>query len=96
MSVKPKLRPTTTPARAPAPAAARASNRPRARFATATSDSITGTSISTPTTVARAAHDCRPNRLMATATASSKKLDVPIIAAGAAMSWRMRTTHASP
>ncbi len=47
---------------------------------------MTGTSTSTPTTVASAAPEFSPNRLMATATASSKKLDVPIKAAGAAMS----------
>ena len=39
---------------------------------------------STPTTVASAAPDCRPNRLMAAATASSKKLLAPISADGAA------------
>ena len=44
--------------------------------------SITGTSTSTPTTVARVAPEERPNRLMATATASSKKLDAPIIPDG--------------
>jgi hypothetical protein len=44
------------------------------RFAKATSDSITGTSTSTPTTVARAAPEFRPKRPMATATASSKKV----------------------
>lgn len=51
-----------------------------------TSDSITGTSTSTPTTVARAAPDCIPNREMATATANSKKLLAPIMPAGAATS----------
>jgi len=55
------------------------------RLANHTSDSITGTSTSTPTTVARAAPECRPNNEIATATASSKKLDVPIIQAGAAI-----------
>ena len=52
------------------------------RLAKATNDSMTGTSMSTPTTVARAAPDSSPKRLIATATASSKKLDVPISAAG--------------
>tara|TARA_B100001248_G_scaffold218390_1_gene173783 strand:+ start:300 stop:563 length:264 start_codon:yes stop_codon:yes gene_type:complete len=33
-----------------------------------------GTSTSTPTTVARAAFDCSPNKEIAVATASSKKL----------------------
>lgn len=42
--------------------------------------------MSTPTLVARAAPLCQPNRLMATATANSKKLEAPIIPAGAAMS----------
>ena len=50
-----------------------------------TSHSMAGTSTRTPTTVANAAPDRNPNRLMATATASSKKLDAPIRAAGAAM-----------
>src|SRR5689334_8697507 len=49
-----------------------------------TTDSMTGTSISTPTTVARAAPDSKPNKLMAAATASSKKLLAPISAEGAA------------
>jgi hypothetical protein len=39
-----------------------------------TTESMTGTSIRTPTTVASAAPDWKPNRLMAAATASSKKL----------------------
>jgi hypothetical protein len=38
-----------------------------------------------PTTVARAAPELKPNRLMAAATASSKKLDAPIKADGQAM-----------
>ena len=50
-----------------------------------TTSSITGTSISTPTTVASAAPELKPNRLMAAATASSKKLDAPISADGQAM-----------
>jgi hypothetical protein len=58
---------------------------PRVRLAKATSDSITGTSTSTPTTVTSAAPEFRPNRPMATATASSKKFDVPISAQGAAI-----------
>ncbi len=53
-------------------------------------DSITGTSTRTPTTVARAAPDPIPKRLIAAATASSKKFDAPIRAAGAA------THHATP
>ena len=46
-----------------------------------------GTSTRTPTTVAKAAPEFIPNRDIATATASSKKLDVPIKQAGAAISW---------
>lgn len=57
----------------------------RVRLANATSDNITGTSTKTPTTVAKAAPELRPNKAMATATANSKKLDVAIIQAGAAM-----------
>ena len=49
---------------------------------TRTTNSITGTSMSTPTTVASAAPDSNPNRLMAAATASSKKLLAPISADG--------------
>jgi hypothetical protein len=49
-----------------------------------TTDSITGTSISTPTTVASAAPELKPNRLIAVATASSKKLLAPIKADGQA------------
>ena len=43
---------------------------------------MTGTSISTPTTVASAAPEFRPNKEMATATDNSKKLLAPIIDAG--------------
>ena len=53
----------------------------------ATTDSMTGTSTSTPTTVANAAPDSSPNRLIAAATASSKKFDAPISADGAAAQW---------
>ena len=49
-----------------------------------TSISITGTSISTPTTVASAAPDDSPNSIVAVAMATSKWFDAPIIAAGAA------------
>jgi len=45
-------------------------------------DNITGTSTSTPTTVANAAPDPGPNSVIATATASSKKLLAPISAPG--------------
>ena len=64
--------------------AAPASYQPFERFTIATTDSITGTSIRTPTTVASAAPELKPNRLMAAATASSKKLLAPISAEGAA------------
>jgi hypothetical protein len=47
-------------------------------------DSITGTSTRTPTTVARAAPEEGPKSVMATATASSKKLLAPMRAPGAA------------
>ena len=55
------------------------------RLANTTSESITGTSTNTPTTVAKAAPEFSPNKLIATATASSKKFEVPISAAGAAV-----------
>ena len=42
--------------------------------------------MSTPTVVARAAGLVVPNKVIATATASSKKFDAPIIPAGAAIS----------
>ncbi len=48
--------------------------------------SMTGTSTRTPTTVASVAPDDIPNRLIETATASSKKFDAPIIPEGAAIS----------
>jgi hypothetical protein len=47
-----------------------------------TTESITGTSIKTPTTVASAAPELKPKRLIAAATASSKKLLAPIRAEG--------------
>jgi hypothetical protein len=59
----------------------------------ATTDSMTGTSTSTPTTVANAAPDSSPNKLIAAATASSKKLDAPISADGAA---RQTVTRKEP
>ena len=61
-------------------------NVPLVALAILTNDSMMGTSVSTPTVVANAAPLCSPKRLIATATASSKKLDAPIIPAGAAMS----------
>nr|WP_283808885.1 hypothetical protein [Lujinxingia vulgaris] len=57
---------------------------------------MTGTSMSTPTTVASAATEESPKMLIATATASSKKLEVPIIAAGAATLKGSLSTRAMP
>ena len=45
---------------------------------------MTGTSIKTPTTVAKAAPEWNPNKLIAAATANSKKLEAPIKADGQA------------
>ena len=47
-------------------------------------ESMTGTSIRTPTTVASAAPELNPKRLIAAATANSKKLLAPMSADGAA------------
>ena len=57
---------------------------------------MTGTSTRTPTTVVRAAPEFNPNRLIATATASSKKFEVPISAQGAATLNGTRHTQAAP
>ena len=59
-------------------------NQSRVRLQTWQTDSITGTSTRTPTTVARAAPEEGPKSVMATATASSKKLLAPMRAPGAA------------
>ena len=64
-----------------------AGNQLRVLLAILTNINITGTSTSTPTTVANAAPDCKPKREIAIATANSKKLLAPIIPAGAATSW---------
>src|SRR5690554_1435695 len=64
--------------------AARRSKCARERLARATRESITGTSTRTPTTVTRAAPEFRPKSPIATATASSKKFEVPMRAQGAA------------
>ncbi|MDZ7926183.1 MAG: hypothetical protein U5L46_03270 [Agrobacterium sp.] len=53
-------------------------------FAILTSIGVTGTSVSTPTTVAKVAPDRVRKREMATATESSKKLEAPITPPGAA------------
>ena len=73
-----------------------AGNQWRVRLAKATSESITGTSTKTPTTVAKAAPDPSPKRLIATATASSKKFEVPISAQGAATLKGMPQARAAP
>jgi len=67
------------PSRAPP-----ASYQPLVRFTIRTTDSITGTSIRTPTTVASAAPESKPKRLIAAATASSKKFEAPMSAEGPA------------
>ena len=59
-----------------------ASYQPRVAFTILTTESMTGTSIRTPTTVASAAPELNPNRLIAAATASSKKFEAPISAEG--------------
>ena len=68
-----------------------AGNHLRVLLAILTNINITGTSTSTPTTVANAAPDCKPKREIATATANSKKLLAPIIPAGGATSWVIST-----
>src|SRR5690606_21869839 len=73
-----------------------AGNLSRVRFAMATRLSITGTSTSTPTTVASAAPEFSPKSPIATATASSKKFDVPISAQGAATRWGTAHSQAHP
>ena len=61
-------------------------NQLRVLLQNQTSESITGTSTRTPTTVANAAPEFRPKILIATATANSKKFDVAIKDPGATMS----------
>lgn len=56
-------------------------------FAIRTRISITGTSVRRPTTVASTTGLSVPNSEIATATDNSKKLDAPIIAAGADILW---------
>ena len=62
-------------------------NQDVVRLAILVRKSITGTSAKTPTMVTRTAGEEAPNKVMATATESSKKLEAPIMPAGAAMSW---------
>ena len=49
-----------------------------------TNINITGTSMSTPTTVAKAAPEDKPNSMAAVAMATSKWFEAPIMAEGAA------------
>ena len=65
-------------------AAPRPSYHPLLELTTFTTNSMTGTSISTPTTVASAAPELKPNKLIAAATANSKKFEAPISADGQA------------
>ena len=58
----------------------------RVLLQTETRTNIRGTSMSTPTTVANAAPEERPNKTTAVAIATSKWLEAPIKATGAA-SW---------
>src|SRR3990172_8203371 len=71
-------------------------NQPRVWLQNEQTESMTGTSTRTPTTVASVAPEVSPNREMAVATASSKKLLAPISAPGAATEWGTRNHHASP
>ena len=66
-----------------------ASYQPRVLFTIFTTESMTGTSIRTPTTVASAAPELKPNRLIAAATANSKKLLAPMSADGAGNAMRL-------
>ena len=44
----------------------------------ATNERVTGTSTTTPTTVASATPECRPSRLIATAKANLKQFGLPM------------------
>jgi hypothetical protein len=59
-------------------------NQPFVRKHIRTSISITGTSIRTPTTVAKAAPEDSPKSMTDVAMATSKWLEAPIMADGAA------------
>ena len=61
-----------------------ASYQSRVELTILTTDYITGSLMRSPTTVARAAPESKPKRLMAAATASSKKLLAPMRADGPA------------
>src|SRR3970040_115212 len=77
-------------------APAGAGNQCRVRLQTEQTDNRTGTSMSTPTTVARAAPESGPNSAIAVATASSKKLLAPMSAPGAATAYSTRKRRISP
>ena len=65
-----------------------AGNQLRVLLAILTNINITGTSTSTPTTVANAAPDCKPKKRNSHSNRPiQKKLLAPIIPAGAATSW---------
>ena len=53
-------------------------------FIICTRDNITGTSTKTPTVIAKVTPEWTPNKIVDTATASSKKLLAPMKAVGAA------------
>ena len=61
-----------------------------------TTESMTGTSTSTPTTVASAAPERKPNSAIAAATASSKKFEAPINADGQATLCGTPSARLSP
>src|SRR6478735_6064708 len=73
-----------------------AGNQCRVRLQTEQTDNITGTSMSTPTTVANAAPDSGPNSAIAVATASSKKLLAPMSAPGAATAYSTPNSRIKP
>ena len=58
--------------------------------------SIIGTSVRTPTVVAKAAGLVTPKSAMATATANSKMLEAPMNPAGAAMSKGSFSSRQAP
>lgn len=63
-------------------------------FAILTRINMVGTSVKTPTVVASTAGEFIPNKVIATATASSKKFDAPVIAAGAEiLNGNLRNLH---
>src|SRR5688572_29328594 len=78
------------------PTASVSGNQCRVLLQNEQTDSITGTSMSTPTTVASAAPEPGPKRAIAVATASSKKLLAPISAPGAATAWRTFNSRIKP